>query len=297
MYTPVTVQKTLDIRQLYSVHYFEYTSDYRFHGEAHDFWELLYVDRGCLRVIAGEEEHDLSRGQIIFHAPGEFHALCATGVAAPNLVVTGFSCDSPAMDFFRKRITFAGAVERELLARIVEEGRAAFSTPQNDPMTRTLERAADAPVGAEQLLTAALEELLLLLMRQGERQPVRQRQLSRPDGALAPVTAYLEQSLDRPLTVEQICRDNMIGRSQLQKLFHQQTGGGVMDYFNHMKIDAARRMIREGHLNFSQISDRLGFQSVNYFSRRFKELTGMSPTEYAESVKILMEMPAPLADN
>ena len=59
-----------------------------------------------------------------------------------------------------------------------------------------------------------------------------------------------------------------------------------MDYFSRMKITAAREMIREGRLNFTQISEKLGFQSVHYFSRRFRSLTGMSPSEYADSVKM-----------
>ena len=84
---------------------------------------------------------------------------------------------------------------------------------------------------------------------------------------------------DRPLTLEEICRDNLIGRSQLQKLFHTYTGGGVMEYFGNLKIQAARRMIRDGRLNFTQIAARLGFQSVHYFSRRFRKVTGMSPRE------------------
>ena len=89
----------------------------------------------------------------------------------------------------------------------------------------------------------------------------------------------------------------MIGRSQLQKLFHQQTGGGVMEYFGRMKIRAARQMIREGHLNFTQIAEKLGFQSVHYFSRRFKLLTGMSPSQYAKSVKMLSDAPLQLSDD
>jgi len=60
---------------------------------------------------------------------------------------------------------------------------------------------------------------------------------------------------------------------------------------------AARQMIREGHLNVTQISAKLGFQSVHYFSRRFKELTGMSPREYADSVKMLAEASQLLSDN
>lgn len=296
-YTPITPERILTVDQLYSVHYFEYSPSYKFFGERHDFWEFLYVDKGSLRVIADEEEHSLSRGQIIFHAPGEFHALSADGVVAPNIIVVSFRCDSPAMSAFRKRITVAGAAERVLLARIVDESTAVFSSPLNDPATYALQRRTSAPVGGEQLLVNALEELLIRFLRQ---ESPTQRPKSKPDqlsDSLSGVIQYLEQRLDQPLTVDQICRDNTVGRSQLQKQFHEQTGSGVMDYFGHMKIKAARQMIREGRLNFTQIAEQLGFQSVHYFSRRFRHFTGMSPSEYAESVKMLSEQPLPKSDN
>ena len=293
-YTPLSPRRPVQIDALYSVHYFEYSSSYQFTGEAHDFWEFLYVDKGSLQVMAGEESHTLSRGQIIFHAPGEFHALAADGVAAPNLVVVSFRCASPTMEFFRSRVTFVGAAERLLLARIVEESRAAFSSPLDDPSTTTLIRRPDAPPGCEQLLTAALEELLIRLLRQDPQHPPAPRVQTQAEGTpLEDILRYLEQRLDRPLTVEQVCRDNMIGRSQLQRLFHEQTGGGVMEYFSRMKVKAARQMIREGRLNFTQIAEALGFQSVHYFSRRFKSICGMSPSEYADSVKMLAEHPSP----
>ena len=297
-YTPIHPQRIIRIDSLFSVHYFEYTSSYAFPGESHNFWEFVYVDKGTVRIVAGEREYTLSRGQIIFHPPGEFHALSADGVAAPNLIVVSFDCGSPAMEFFRDRLTFAGSAERILLARLVEESQTAFSSPLNDPSVNTLQRRSDAPIGCEQLLVSALEEFLIHLLRQGDSLPKPSILTSTAlSDNLQSVISYLEQRLDQPLTVSQICRDNMIGRSQLQKLFHQQTGHGVMDYFSRMKIKAAQQMIREGRLNFTQISQCLGFQSVHYFSRRFKSLTGMSPSEYADSVKMLTEGPKPRTDN
>lgn len=297
-YQPIVPLRAIEIHQLYSVHYFEYSSNYKFTGESHDFWEFLYVDKGSIHVVADTQKFDLTRGQIIFHEPGEFHALYADGVVAPNLVVVSFSSPSPAMAFFRKRILFAGAPERALLARIVEESQQAFSTPLDDPGTLTLTRRENAPIGGEQLVLSALEELLIRLIRQGDQlQKAEFTRSSRLDDTLSAVVEYMEQRLDQPLTVDQICRDNTLGRSQLQKLFHQQTGGGVMDYFSRMKITAAREMIREGRLNFTQISEKLGFQSVHYFSRRFRSLTGMSPSEYADSVKMRITAPAAKSDN
>ena len=297
-YKAVRLKKHIEVDELYSVHYFEYSSSYSFLGEAHDFWELVYVDSGSILITANETSHSLSRGQLIFHAPGEFHALAANGLEAPNLVVISFGCRSAAMDFFRGYRGFLGAAERENLARVLEEARLAFSTPLDDASTKSLARAADAPAGSEQLIKAALEELLLRLLRRGESMNGRERSRFRGGNAAAEaIREYLEQRLDQPLTVEQICRDNMIGRSQLQKLFHDETGGGIMEYFSALKIKAARRMIREDRLNMTQIAMHLGFQSVHYFSRRFKQFTGMSPSEYAESVKMLEETGRLLPDD
>ena len=294
-YLPLLPQRPIRVQEIYTVHYFEYAGSYAFSGESHDFWELLYVDRGSLRVTAGDQVWELTRGQIIFHAPGEFHALSATGVA-PDLVVVSFGCDSPDMAFFQGLITTAGEGERALLARIVEESTAAFSTPLDNPSTQSLQRREQSPFGGEQLVCAALEELLIRLIRRRE-QPAPPLTAPGGDEILKRVASYMEQHLDRPLTLEEICRDNLIGRSQLQKLFHTYTGGGVMEYFGNLKIQAARRMIRDGRLNFTQIAARLGFQSVHYFSRRFRKVTGMSPSEYARSVKMLSELPGVSPDD
>lgn len=287
-YRSIRPVRPVPIQELYTVHYFEYTGSYAFSGETHDFWELLYVDRGVLRVTAGESVHDLRQGQLIFHAPGEFHALSAVGVA-PDLVVVSFQCNSPHMEFFRGFVTRVGEAERTLLARVVEESRRAFSTPLNDPSTTTLDRRPDAAFGAEALAVSALEELLIRLTRRRDGSWPHQARAGDGTGALGRVTVYLEGRVDQNLTLEEICRDNLIGRSQLQKLFHEHTGGGVMEYFSQLKIQTARRMIREGRLNFTQIAARLGFQSVHYFSRRFRQFTGMSPSEYAQSIRRILE--------
>jgi AraC-like DNA-binding protein len=60
---------------------------------------------------------------------------------------------------------------------------------------------------------------------------------------------------------------------------------GAMEYFTRLKVDAAKQMIRENDLNFTEIADRLGFNTSQYFTTVFRRVTGMTPTEYAFSVK------------
>ena len=99
------------------------------------------------------------------------------------------------------------------------------------------------------------------------------------------VVAYLGQHLSGRVTIETICKDNLIGRSQLQKIFSKKSGLGIIEYFSNMKIEAAKDLIRTEQMNFTQISEKLGYTSIHYFSRQFKKVTGMTPSEYASSIK------------
>ena len=98
------------------------------------------------------------------------------------------------------------------------------------------------------------------------------------------VIEYMEANLSEKLTIQKICRDNLVSRSQLQKLIMQQTGMGIIEYFSHLKIRAAKEMIRTQKMNFTQISDTLG-----YSSRQFKKITGMTPSDYTSSIKAMSD--------
>ena len=106
------------------------------------------------------------------------------------------------------------------------------------------------------------------------------------------IVQYMEEHINEQLTIDKICKDNLVGRSQLQKLFRDAQGCGVIEFFSTMKIDTAKQMIRDQQLNFTQISDKLGYTSIHYFSRQFKKLTAMTPSEYATSIRLLSEKPS-----
>lgn len=64
-----------------------------------------------------------------------------------------------------------------------------------------------------------------------------------------------------------------------------------MECFNQMKINAAKQMIRNQQMNFTQVCGALGYTSVHYFSRQFKKLTDMTPTEYRASIMLRAKRP------
>lgn len=288
-FTPTLLRRPVRVDRVVTVHYFEYSSSYYFEGERHDFWEFLYVDKGEVYVLAEGREALLGRGSLIFHPPGEFHALRATGDSAPNLVVASFYCDCPELTRLCGRTFTAREAERALIGSMVSEAELAFVTPLDDPATTALERRAEPAFGSEQLIGAHIEELLIRLLRRGAEdrggsEPVSAQSRSE---IFTRVDEYLSSHLGQVLTIERVCRDNLVGRSRLQQVFHSETGGGVMEYFGKKKIEAAKEMIRRGSGNFTEIGESLGYQSIYYFSRHFKKVTGMSPSEYAAGVRAL----------
>ena len=60
-YIKTKLKKDIVVDSIITIHYFEYMKDFVFHGESHDFWEFLYVDKGSVLVRAGDDQFRLVR--------------------------------------------------------------------------------------------------------------------------------------------------------------------------------------------------------------------------------------------
>ena len=297
-YKSVVLEDSITINRVISVHYFQYMSDFSFPGESHDFWELVCVDRGEIDALAGERRLTLKKGNILFHKPNEFHNVLTNGKVSPSLVVIGFVCHSPAIKSFEDQLMSVQDTEKELLAQIIVEARNTFSGRLDDPYQEELIfNSEPLTFGSAQLISHYLEQLIIHLYRRyfSYSLPVRSSRFlaeaSSGNDTYNRFVRYMEEHLGERMTIDRICRDNLVGRSQLQKLFRDTKGCGVIEFFSMMKIDTAKQMIRDNQLNFTQIADRLGYSSIHYFSRQFKQITTMTPSEYATSIRLLSEKP------
>lgn len=299
-YKGTVLKNSITINKIYSIHYFEYMSDFSFEGESHNFWEFICVDKGEVGVTAGKTFTILKKGDVAFHQPNEFHNVQATGTIAPNLVVISFQCDDEAMRFFKKRILRIDEMERNLLADIIIEARHCFDCRLDDPYLQNMPQKEPEMFGAEQLICLYLEHFLIHLIRRYSNPIVLRKRPARIETPKSTkqksdteifnrVVDYLENHIGAPVTIEQICKDNLIGRSQLQKIFKDRCNLGIIEYFSLMKVNAAKEMIRTNRMNFTQISEQLGYSSIHYFSRQFKKVTGMTPSEYASSIKAMAD--------
>ena len=294
-YISTKLKENIRINKIITIHYFEYMKHFYFKGESHDFWEFLCVDKGEIQVTAGDNKYMLRKGDMIFHKPMEFHALRSKGDTAPNLVVISFESSSPDIKLFESKIFTISSEQKRILSNILSEARMAFSTPIHIPSVEQVKRSENPPFGSEQLIKIYLEMLLITLARDMKSIQVNPSEklstfaVTEKTCVMDSILSYLESHIFEKLTIKQICSDNLISRSSLETLFNGEKGCGVIDYFNKMKIDRAKEIIRTGKKSISEISNILSYSSPQYFSKQFKMISGMSPKEYENSIKSLSE--------
>jgi len=89
------------------------------------------------------------------------------------------------------------------------------------------------------------------------------------------------------VTIENLMKYSGLNRMGVNRIFKQNYGISPIQYFIKLKIELAKKYLREDNYNISQVSELLGYSSVHYFSLQFKKTTGMSPTEYSTSIKAM----------
>jgi AraC-like DNA-binding protein len=75
-----------------------------------------------------------------------------------------------------------------------------------------------------------------------------------------------------------------MNKTTLCRSFREAFDTTILNYINELRIREAKEYLSRGESSITEISDALGFTSVHYFCRLFKQYTNQSPTEYAKSV-------------
>lgn len=288
-YTGCPLSDIITIDQLYTVHYYEFSNKYRYLGEAHDFWEMVYVDKGNITAIADKIEHLLQQGNVIFHKPGEWHELKANGIVAPNIAVVSFGCSSDAMKFFENRIMPVNQSQKKLISRILAEYSNTFLNPLNTPVSGRLELKENHSIGSMQLLKQTISEFLISLMRSSVTSSNQSSlfKVNTSDALVNLLVNYMEANICKTLQLCDLISYSGANKATITNAFKDNFGMGAIEYFIHLKIEQAKCFLREDTYNITQIADILGYSGIHYFSRQFKNITGMSPSEYLRSVKAM----------
>ena len=96
------------------------------------------------------------------------------------------------------------------------------------------------------------------------------------------VANYIEKSYYSDITISNIAKDFHISRNYLYTLFKREYGVSPQDYLISYRIEMAKKLLKNTRdsLSINEIASSTGFDNPLYFSRIFRNRTGMSPSEY-----------------
>ncbi len=288
-YVKTKLNRIINIDKIVSLHYYEYVKDFKGYKETHDFWELVYSDCGEIEIVADDTSHILKQGEIIFHKPNQVHNILALGIFASAFIIS-YECLDESAKFFEDKIMTLDDDEKEIMAEIFREGKVAFQGPFDRIFQARLIRKQNQRLGAEQLIKNHLEHLLIHILRKNTENTYEYKETIIPNNCnervlVDKVISLLYDRIYEKVYLKELCYTLSFSKSYIEKVFKKHVGCGIINYFNKIKIDEAKKLISDNTYSFSEIATLLKYSSTQHFSTAFKQYTSMSPTQYSKSVK------------
>lgn len=259
----------LHVQEILTTYYQVRKGNYIFPGESHPYYELVYIDHGCLETKVEDTEYSLTKYDLMLYYPGQFHSHLTLPDQNCSYLTVIFKMTDDLPETLRDRIFHTRKDIYQVLCRFMKVVQSQDYLDQ-------------------ELAILYLKEVLILLHQFDHKEEldagVNPMQQHYENTLLNEILIYINNNIYSAFTVEDLCTKFSISRSSLQNLFRTNLHISPKQYISNQKLNQAKLLIQEHNRTISEISDMLGFTSIHYFSRKFKTQYGMSPTDYSKSI-------------
>ncbi len=260
----------LHVDGIYTFFYQEKEQGFLFPGESHPMPELTYVDQGELHSVVEGQDLLLKQGDLVIYGSNQWHMQYADIGVAPRFVTISFDVGGVELTPLLNRKFTAPQATANLLQSMLreQEHMDSFSTD---------------------IIVSQLTLLLLYLLREAQSpsgSKVKNANIVQNENEIIRLAQqYVAGHIREKLSVPMVANQVGVSPSYLTVLFHKNLQISPGEYIRRIKLQESKQMIRENNLNFTQIAAILQYSTVHHFSRQFKDKFGITPTEYAKSVR------------
>lgn len=277
-YVTKQLNDSIRVTGIVNLHFFEFDNDFTTEGERHPFYELVFVNSGRLYISSEDYSGWLMKDQLVIHRTDTVHSLSCGSEDNPTVIIIGFECESGEIDLFSRLPTQLDDAEIKKLAEIVKEGRNVFLPPYNTPVYDMKIRK-NPLFGSEQVLRVLLEYFLIQLIRK-YRYDENSEEAAEPPSMIDEIIKYVRDNYLEKITIDELAFLFRTNRATLCKEFKRATGKTLVEYINERKFERAKRKILASDATFTKIAEEMKFESIHYFTRFFKKMSGMTPKEF-----------------
>ena len=276
----VKMQETVIVDGVCAVLTREFDPGFIYTGESHPFAELFFVSDGEVEVVENDQTYMLGTGDLIIHAPGEFHRLRSAGGTAPRTITICFMSRGELPQRLTDGVLHPSSVMAEELAKATEMLHRALGNnfdggEDYDEITVASSRDLDSAIADEAMLR--LSAFLLSLRKLN----ISEGSLSRTESATLyrEMVRTMNSKVRENLTLSELAAIHHISESYVKKLFRSYIGEAPSVYFSRLRINEAKKLLEMG-MSIAEVAEEMSFSSAAYFSAYFKRLTGICAKEY-----------------
>lgn len=262
-FTPI--EEAFSITGFYSAIKFDWNDQFVFNGESHGFWEAVFVESGEVEVTEDENVYVLGAGNMIFHAPMEFHRIKSSGGTEPKGFIFSFDASGALPETIKSGIFTLEPSQIDRFKSISEKIYAIFYGESS------------------QLLATEVKALLTaFIIKLASKQAISGGSMTQSAMEYRRIVSFMTLGVCENLTLADVARECNVSVSYVKLLFNSYAGISPKNYFNQLRIRRATEFLTEG-LSVTEVSEKMNFSSANYFSSFYKKHTGITPSERQKS--------------
>lgn len=267
---------------LYIVEYDHYARDlipWHWHSEL----ELIYIAGGSCLYRTSRREYRLHAGDAIYLNPGVLHALEPleeNTVSYANLFDKTFLCGA-AGSFFD--LHYMDPVIRQKEVEAVPIWGAEEKNREILGMIRqTIAVCRDEPPFYALTLRNLLSDIWIWLYQQVENAGSgrTKAKIGTDDIRMKQMLVYIMEHYQSEIQTAQLAEAASISERECYRLFQQCLRQTPIRFLQNYRVQKAKNLLRTTGMSVTEISSAAGFESISYFSRIFKRLTGQTPLEF-----------------
>ena len=167
-----------------------------------------------------------------------------------------------------------------------------FDIPHMQPTLNQLKHKKNFPFAGTQMLKIKLETLLIDIFRSKTLTQTKAMFYTfnedYNDELVNKIITHLSNNISEPISLDDLSKHFNYSKSYISTHFKKITHKTLFNFFLELKINTAKHIIRATDNTsglYQQIAIELGFYSPSHFFHQFKKITGLTPTEYSQSIK------------
>ncbi|MNO13968.1 Regulatory protein SoxS [compost metagenome] len=262
-----------------------YTNDYyKGYYHWHQCCEIMYVHGGQGNVVVNQQMYDIRSGMLFFFQPYQLHRIYSEVSPERPFVRTIFYIDPHTAENLLQ-----GFAKRKAIFSALWQGENTYCGFDLSGSNEAVEwiyknynlcRNSAMEEDTEDITMMLLQ--LLSCLGTGENSlihPEERRNLRYSEQ----IMNWIEEHYQEEVNLEQLAAETHLSKSYVSRVFHQETGGRLVDYLTARRIKQACRLLSTTDMPVEQIGIAVGFPNASYFNQLFKRVLGTTPLKYRKN--------------